>query len=92
MSRYYFIENSFNWEEGFIKEIENLENQFVLHLYFNPSAFSCLYCQSHKLHIKDYRDQKVFMGYWNFTPVYALIHKRRYIYAPAAIRLSTRNE
>ena len=79
MFRYYFIENSFNWEEGFIKEIENLENQFVLHLYFNPSAFSCLYCQSHKLHIKDYRDQKVFMGYWNFTPVYALIHKRRYI-------------
>ena len=79
MSLYHFIENSFNWEEGSIKEIEDLGNQIILHLYFGPSTLCCPHCHHHKLHIKDYRDQKALMAYWNSTPVYALIHKRRYI-------------
>lgn len=61
MSRYYFIENSFNWEEGSIKDIENLGNQFILYPHFNPSTLFCPHCHHHKLHIKDYRDQKVLM-------------------------------
>ena len=81
MSRYYFIENSFNWEEGSIKEIENQGDTFILYLHFKPSTASCPHCSSSKLHIKDYRDQKVLMGNWNTKPVYASIHKRRYICA-----------
>lgn len=81
MSLYHFIENSFNWEEGSVKEIEDLGNQLILHLNFNPSTLCCPHCHHHKLYIKDYRDQKALMAYWNSTPVYALIHKRRYICA-----------
>lgn len=79
MSRYYFIENSFNWEEGSIKEIENQGDTFILHLHFKPSAASCPHCHSSKLHIKDYRDQNVLMGHWNSKSIYARIHKKRYI-------------
>ena len=79
MSRYYFIEKMFNWEEGSIKEIENLSSGFLLHLQFSSSISCCPHCHSHKLHIKDYRNQKILLSHWDVSPVFALIHKRRYI-------------
>lgn len=79
MSLYHFIEKTFNWEEGSVKEIENLDSAFLLHLQFSSSISCCPYCHSHKLHIKDYRNQKILLSHWDLSPVFALIHKRRYI-------------
>ncbi len=79
MSLYHFIEKTFNWEEGSIKEIENLDSAFLLHLQFSSSVSCCPHCHSHKLHIKDYRNQKILLSHWDFLPVFALVHKRRYV-------------
>ena len=79
MSRYYFIEKHFNWEEGSVKEIEKLDAGFLIHLQFHASASCCPYCHCHKLHIKDYRNQKILLGHWDFSPIFALVHKRRYV-------------
>lgn len=79
MSRYYFIEKNFNWEEGSVKEIEKLDAGFLIHLQFHASVSCCPYCHCHKLHIKDYRNQKTLLGHWDFPPIFALVHKRRYV-------------
>ena len=63
MSRYYFIEKTFNWEEGSVKEIEKLDAGFLIHLQFHASASCCPYCHCQKLHIKDYRNQKILLGH-----------------------------
>ena len=79
MSLYHFIEKNFNWEEGSVKKIENLEDGFLVHLQFHESMSCCPYCHSHELHIKDYRKQKILLGHWDFSPIYALVRKQRFI-------------
>lgn len=81
MSIYHFIEKSLNWEEGSVKEIETHGDAFTLSLQFNPHPVPCPHCHSHRLHVKDYRDQHILLGYWNLHPVSARIHKRRYVCA-----------
>lgn len=85
MSFFHFIEKSFHWEEGSIKEFENLGSSLLLYVEFTSTASRCPYCHHKILHIKDYRDQKVLLGHWNTHPVSAIVHKRRF-FALAAIR------
>lgn len=79
MSCLYFIEKSFHWEEGSIKEIEELGSALLLYVEFTSAPSSCPYCHHDALHIKDYRDQKVLLGHWNNQPVSGVIHKRRFL-------------
>ena len=51
----------------------------MLHLYFSPFTSHCPHCHHHTLRIKDYRDQTVLLGHWNVHPIFAHIHKRRYM-------------
>lgn len=60
MSFFHFIENSFHWEEGSIKEFEKLGSNLLLYVEFTSTASRCPYCPHKILHSKDYRDQK-----WN---------------------------
>ena len=62
MSLYHCIEKNLNWEEGCVKEIEHVDSGFLIYLQFHVSVSHCPYCHSHKLHIKDYRNQKVLLG------------------------------
>ena len=62
MSFFHFIEKSFHWEEGSIKEFENLGSSLLLYVEFTSTASRCPYCHHKILHIKDYRDQKVLLG------------------------------
>lgn len=36
------------------------------------SVSFCPYCGGHKLHIKDYRNQNILLGHWDFSPIFAL--------------------
>ena len=78
MSFFHFIEKSFHWEEGSIKEFEKLGSSLLLYVEFTSTASRCPYCHHKILHIKDYRDQKVLLGHWNTHPVSAIVHKRRF--------------
>lgn len=59
--------------------METLDSSFLLHLQFNTSTSCCPHCHSHKLHGKDYRNQKILLGHWDVSPVFALVHKQRYV-------------
>ena len=78
MSFFHFIEKSFHWEDGSIKEFEKLGSSLLLYVEFTSTASRCPYCHHKILHIKDYRDQKVLLGHWNTHPVSAIVHKRRF--------------
>jgi transposase len=72
MSFFHFIEKSFHWEEGSIKEFENLGSSLLLYVEFTSTASRCPYCHHKILHIKDYRDQK--------SPLRALEHPSCFCY------------
>ncbi|MGN8782534.1 transposase family protein [Acidaminococcus fermentans] len=78
MSFFHFIEKSFHWEDGSIKEFEKLGSSLLLYVEFTSTASRCPYCHHKILHSKDYRDQKVLLGHWNTHPVSAIVHKRRF--------------
>ena len=78
MSFFHFIEKSFHWEEGSIKEFEKLGSSLLLYVEFTSTASRCPYCHHKILHSKDYRDQKVLLGHWKTHPVSAIVHKRRF--------------
>ena len=85
MSFFHFIEKSFHWEEGSIKEFEKLGSSHLLYVEFTSTASRCPYCHHKILHSKDYRDPKVLLGHWNTHPVSAIVHKRSF-FALAVIR------
>lgn len=78
MSITYFIENILNWEEGSVKEKIFEGSSWLLFVQFPVRTSQCPFCHHEHIHIKDYRDQKVLIGFWNSHAVYAIIHKRRF--------------
>lgn len=79
MSITYSIEKSLNWEEGSVKSTECNGSSFSLFVQFPVHSSQCPFCQHKHIHIKDYRDQKVLIGFWNTRAVFAIIHKRRFV-------------
>ena len=69
------VQYQYNWEEGSIKEFEELGSSLLLYMEFTSTASRCPYCHHKIRHIKDYRDQKVLLGHWNARPVSALARK-----------------
>lgn len=41
---------------------------------------TCPHCHSHTGQIKDYREQKILLSWFNNVPVYAFFRKRRFLY------------
>ncbi|SDX37459.1 hypothetical protein SAMN05216495_1308, partial [Acidaminococcus fermentans] len=50
MSFFHFIEKSFHWEEGSIKEFEKLGSSLLLYVEFTSTASRCPYCHHKILH------------------------------------------
>lgn len=49
-----------------------MDTELLIHLQFHTSVSFCPYCGGQKLHIKDYRNQKILLGHWDFSPIFAL--------------------
>lgn len=79
MSRFALLEKQFHWEEGSVKDLEDLGSSFEFYVEFFSPLSGCPFCHHETIHIKDCREQKGLLGYEDAKPVYAVIHKRRFV-------------
>lgn len=73
-----YIEKIYSWEEGSVKDFEEYENTFLIHVEFKRQNHSCPACANITNKIKDYRLQRVKLGHLNGKNAYAVVNKRRY--------------
>ena len=76
-----YIEKLYALEEGSVKDLEILDDSFLIHIQFKRKVHICPNCCRTTYKIKDYHLQKIKLDSINTKPTYALVNKRRY-YCP----------
>ena len=76
-----YIEKLYALEEGSVKDLEILDDSFLIHIQFKRKVHICPKCCRTTYKIKDYHLQKIKLDSINTKPTYAVVNKRRY-YCP----------
>ena len=76
-----YIEKLYALEEGSVKDLEILEDSFLIYIEFKRKSHICPNCCHTTNKIKDYHLQKVKLDSINDKDTFALVNKRRY-YCP----------
>lgn len=78
MSEFNYIESLLHLEEGTVVSCMHTSSSLQLILAAPSAPCRCPHCKGTRLHVKDYRMQRIQLALLNNQPVYAFVRKKRY--------------